>query len=711
MARAWQLGTALIALALLTPSVSAASVNLGTANTTSLSSGLVGYWPLDGATTNWTTGITRDLSGSGYTGNLVSLSTSSSPATGKVGQALKFNGSSSYVNIAGITSDMLTTNFTVSVWVKKLSPFSGSAEWTVMGTRNSNTSGWQIGISNAGIPIWRTFSGTQNNITFSGTSVTAGVWTHLVFVHGDGSAALYKNGVLVTSSAITNPATGGTVPLKIGHIGIGSGGSYWEGLEDDVKIYNRALSAQEVALLYASGNAKVGAGNGSALNDGLKLYWPLDGSTITWTSAFAGTARDMSGNGVTGTINMGRATSTRVGKIGQALRFDGSNAGSYALTGTVTGTISDFAFSFWQYVDTPQSNIISIGFVGGESFYTLAGDSTYRWVNSSFDCSPTTFGSGLLQADYRNRWRHIVFMRSGTTLSVYRDGVFSASCTGGSATKSNPAIGVGNFFPGRDLIGRMDEIRFYNRALSLQEIQGLYRLGSANIGHTPTVSSGQNVLTFGLVGHWTFDGPTMGWKNGTTTDQSGNGNTGTLVNMSTTTSPTIGKIGQALQFNGSSSYVSIPASATLNASSDVTTTAWVYLTSKIAGALGNNIFSKRGGSTNYQFWIRGDGSSPVANQPVLASWNGSTNVYGTTALSLNKWYFVAMVHSASSVTFYINGVADGTQSQTIGGTLSSQAYIGWDTATVYFAGKMDDVRVYNRSLSAQEIQQLYLLGK
>src|SRR3989338_2640061 len=66
--------------------------------------------------------------------------------------------------------------------------------------------------------------------------------------------------------------------------------------------------------------------------------------------------------------------------------------------------------------------------------------------------------------------------------------------------------------------------------------------------------------TSGLVGYWTFDGADTPWTSSTaatTLDKSGNNNTGTLTSMNRATSPTEGKIGQALNFDGSNDYVNI----------------------------------------------------------------------------------------------------------------------------------------------------------
>src|SRR3990167_11497282 len=69
----------------------------------------------------------------------------------------------------------------------------------------------------------------------------------------------------------------------------------------------------------------------------------------------------------------------------------------------------------------------------------------------------------------------------------------------------------------------------------------------------PAIASAS--LTTGLVGYWTFDGKDTNWGTNKTNDLSGQGNTGTLTNMSTTTSPVVGKIGQGLKFDGVDDYV------------------------------------------------------------------------------------------------------------------------------------------------------------
>ena len=114
----------LAGIALAFPPRAEAVVRLGSANTVSLSNGLVGYWPLDGSVTNWNTNTTADVSGNGNTGTLVSLATTSAPVAGKIGQALKFDGSTSYVSIGDVAPLKITGAISTSAWIYLKSSFS-----------------------------------------------------------------------------------------------------------------------------------------------------------------------------------------------------------------------------------------------------------------------------------------------------------------------------------------------------------------------------------------------------------------------------------------------------------------------------------------------------------------------------------------------------------------------------------------------------------
>ncbi len=84
---------------------------------------------------------------------------------------------------------------------------------------------------------------------------------------------------------------------------------YFSGSLDDVRLYNRALSAQEVQQLYAQGGGTIGQSNPVTLSTGLVGYWTLDGSKTNWAT---GKTTDSSGLGNTGQL-IAMSTSTLAG--------------------------------------------------------------------------------------------------------------------------------------------------------------------------------------------------------------------------------------------------------------------------------------------------------------------------------------------------------------------------------------------------------------
>src|SRR3989344_1234060 len=212
-------------------------------------------------------------------------------------------------------------------------------------------------------------------------------------------------------------------------------------------------------------------------------------------------------------------------------------------------------------------------------------------------------------------------------------------------------------------------------------------------------------LASGLVGYWTMDGKDINWTANTMTDKSGNGNTGTITNMSTTTSPTIGKIGQALKFDGVNDYVT--ASSDFIGTSAGTFSAWVYARSFGGSNNGRIISNGRTElnvvSTNSRFRLTSDG--------------GTTEIFSAnSAVSLNTWIHIAATRDASGVAnIYVNGAISGTANQSSGSPVNgtSNVAVGRRIASSNqeFDGSIDDVRIYNRALSAQEVKQLYGAGQ
>jgi hypothetical protein len=207
--------------------------------------GLVGYWPLDDASGS----SAADQSGNGHNGTL-----NNGPiwTTGKLGAALSFNGSNTTVDIN--QSVLNTSNsFSVAAWVQ----LSDVSSWhTAVSQDGTNVSGFYLQLTSSGqfafslVNVDSTSSTTTRAL--SKFNPVVNTWYHLVGTY-DASAkqsSLYVNGVLQSTVSVPAAwnATGETV---IGRAKWGGGPvDFWPGKIDDVRLYNRAVTASDVTSLY-----------------------------------------------------------------------------------------------------------------------------------------------------------------------------------------------------------------------------------------------------------------------------------------------------------------------------------------------------------------------------------------------------------------------------------------------------------------------------
>jgi hypothetical protein len=203
----------------------------------------------------------------------------------------------------------------------------------------------------------------------------------------------------------------------------------------------------------------------------------------------------------------------------------------------------------------------------------------------------------------------------------------------------------------------------------------------------------------GLVGYWPFDEGT-----GTTaTDQSGSGNSGTWSgNLINGSHYVTGKVGAyAGNFDGSTDHLSVGVNNFPSGSSALTEMAWVNLSS--TAITYPTILEVIGGS-KAQLGLQISGGVPHVRPCITGSCYLGSASFGT-----NQWVLVGFTFSGGSggtVTTYLNGVVDSTFSAGSENIVSPTATIGTD-GTYLFTGYIDDLRIYNRALSAAEMQAIY----
>jgi hypothetical protein len=186
----------------------------------------------------------------------------------------------------------------------------------------------------------------------------------------------------------------------------------------------------------------------------------------------------------------------------------------------------------------------------------------------------------------------------------------------------------------------------------------------------------------------------------TTADASGNGQTGTITGATWTTS---GKNGKALTFNGSNSWVTIPDSDKLDLTTGMTLGAWVYPTATPTNW--KSIIMKEATG----FYVYGLYISASRHPAIYIVINGQEQGFEATSstLSINTWSHLAATYDGTTLRLYVNGTQVGSQAISASIPASAGALrIGGNSiwGTEFFKGQIDDVRIYNRSLTATEIQ-------
>jgi len=448
-------------------------------------------------------------------------------------------------------------------------------------------------------------------------------------------------------------------------------------------------------------------------NDGLVAYWSFDegsGSTVM----------DYSGNNYNGTLYNLDTTSCWVnGFSGKAIEFDGFDG--YIKIDNVSGS-DEYTYSAWikSYGTNslPGSESQTILFHSDDGrpnpgrsngLFTLFRQNQSIPKLNSVVYSDTSSDELLYDFDfYDGKFHHVSATYSKDNLRLYIDGdlVNNKSISIGNLSTDDYPVYIGNddqgsAAPGYDMDapfnGIIDEIRIHNFAQSEDEIKELYLEG-----------------TGGLVAYWSFDNSSdVGY------DDSGNGHQGTNYGATWISD---GISGGALDFDGVDDYVNISdASDFVFANQSLTYTAWV----KIADdADVYRYFVYAGATTSAEKLALAlcktrSGNSEFVGKMIMNLRNGDPVAYYAASLDngetlpKNQWIFLAgVVDYPNSIKLYVNGelqesvdcpdfnMADAQQFQlNIGRAAFGQ--------TSFHNSYIDEVRIYERPLSEEEIQDQY----
>jgi hypothetical protein len=211
--------------------------------------------------------------------------------------------------------------------------------------------------------------------------------------------------------------------------------------------------------------------------------------------------------------------------------------------------------------------------------------------------------------------------------------------------------------------------------------------------------------------------PAAYWKlDGDATDSSGNAHDGTTIgDPSWTTGVNEG----AIQLNGIDQYVAVPHHPQLKPELPLTLSAWINI--DVLGTKGLIIKTDSWGDPyNYSgayLRLRSSGSDKIALGYGDSTGTGPSHrrtKIGTTVLQTDRWYHVTgVIRGPQDMSIYIDAVDDGGDYHGTGGEIAytdNDLSIGSRNGTdSFFPGAIDDVRIYDRALSQEQVTQLYQL--
>jgi hypothetical protein len=360
--------------------------------------------------------------------------------------------------------------------------------------------------------------------------------------------------------------------------------------------------------------------------------------------------------------------------VGSAVHFDGRSGLVQAPdTGLPLGA-APRTLAFWV---RPEVNarvpVIYGDFAPGNAFYVLVHGPHAcigQWGGGPLEvCGTTTVVDGA--------WHHVALTYDGRSKArLYVDGVLDTSVTKTYITTSRGSVYLGSTVEGSHeyFRGELDEVRVYDRALSVAQIRAMVtadQLGDA------------------LVSAWSFEAEAL--------DHFG-GNDGVLAGA---VHWTVGKVGNAVHFDGHTGVVQAPDTGLPLGAAPRTLAFWVR---PEVNARVPVIYGEFAPGDAFYVLVHG-------LHACIGQWGGGPlEVCGPTNVVDGAWHHVALTYDGQRKTrLYVDGVLDTSVTKTYHTTSRGRVSFGstGEGSHQYFRGELDEVRVYDRALSATQIRALF----
>lgn len=605
---------------------------------------------LDSSTNNFT--ITRN-------GN--TTQGSFDPYVGPGNWSNYFDGTGDYLSCGSNTNLALGAgNFTVECWIYPTSV--AIAQNIILDWRSANNNNLVFYLINSQV-TWRV---NQAQAIQAG-SIAANAWTHLAVVRNSTTTTLYVNGAVTAS--FTDSNTYAIDNLKIG--GDYTPSNFWNGYLSNIRIvkgaavYTTAFTPSTTPLVATTQTVLLTCNNNGFIDQSAA------NNTLTR-------------NGDTLVSKFSPFTLYQITPTSYSGYFDGSgdylSIASNAAFGVGTG---DFTIEYWAFYNTFASS--PIGFdtrsTSGDttpSDYVTTGGNLVFYYNSTNLLTSTN-------AAVLNRWNHIAWVRSGTTLTSYINGVASGSVTSSANFGTTQPLRIaGNITAANFLNGSISNFRFVKGT-------AVYTTGFTPPTAPLTAISGTSLLTCQST---TFiDNSTNAFAltvTGNATPRRANPFTDTVTGPTPYATTTYG--GSAY-FDGTGDYLSAPANAAFNiGTNNFTAECWFYTTSTAQQTLFTISDTGSSGYSAVRLFI----TSSQTMQWLLGA-GGAWGVNTTAgSIQVNSWTHVAVTRSGSTVYFFINGAQVGTATYGTSLLAGGTTYIGFNSGVSSpFVGYVSNLRFIN----------------
>ncbi len=610
----------------------------------------------------------EDVTGDGHTGTIHGAEWN---PRGKYGGSMDFDGEGDYLSVPDSTELDLSEELTIEAWVR---PGEGPDQWAPLIDK-------QIpGAEELGEYAYYLYEGDyvedrphggvlEGEYLHAAGPVPKNTWSHVALTFDGGTERLYIDGELV------DQGTGEEPPVTEGQLEIGGSPEHtdwFDGRIDEVRIYNRALSAAEV---------------GSDMEAPIQTPKKGPVAAYSFDEGTGETVTDVTGDGHTATIE--GAEWTTHGKYGGAMEFGGdADHGVLRIPESPELDLTEeLTLEAWvrpgdeENVWAPLIDKVIPGAEGLSEF-------TYYLYEGDYEENRPH--GAVLEGEYlhalgpvpRGIWSHIALTFDGAEERLYVDGELVDQGTGSGPPVSEGDLEIGGSDEeGNYFNGRIDEVRIYDRALDAAEVDSDME--------APIQTPKQ-----GPVAAYSFDE-----GEGTTVeDVTGDGHTGTIEGAEWTTH---GKYGGGLHFaNTPGDVVRIPGSPELDLSEELTLEAWVRPDHSydVNGAL---ITKTTPTYPAYELYASAP-AKPLADIS-SAPWS-DTEAYGQERLPQKVWTHLAMTYDGGKLRLYIDGKLVDTEEGPAPMTGEGDLELGGNTIFGnYLQGTLDEVRIYDRALDAAEV--------